>query len=889
MLRALFFWRRFLLLIVVFVPLARGASTQARPATPQAGKLLGIYVLAYDNRPGSPMDLTPHYATTLNSLALATLGHPDKTAVVLADLHKVGDTHIRIVSNGVISTVLGLPTAAGALDPNLHEYDVADGVTLGGFLRWVRQAFPADRTLFTYVGHGAPLVPATDLDAIFGPQPLRRAPTTTLPPLPTQIGANADFTDQHMPPASSETYNVLTPAALAKALQIGGADIAPFSVIDLAMCFAGSIEELTEIAPYAPYITASPNYMFYDPSSPGVNLNALDGLMSPQVMASTLVTSYDALLPLTDHPRILVAVETEKLLGVKQAWDQAATALYALLLDPGQRAATRAKIIAAYNASRKYDLTYCPPLDFDLASPDGLVDLRHFATQLELGFGPNSTVGTWAAATRLSIAGPGGGAVVTRRAHNGLPWFDPTPSLWEFDGPNLATPDDDAAGISMYADMVGRPISSTMTELSWHAHWYHDDATIVDNPQPYAFLADGVSGVGWDEVFQEFWDTIPTRTAACIPSIPRARTKESLADLAVFVRQRTVPTTVALNQPVQLSAIVTTTQEAASPLVRFRVTQEGTTMYEDSINAGYLVTGTHRIFAPTPWIPATAGAWNLEVTVDAQDVIAESNEANNQAFRAGRTVAAVPTLPRITAKVADSRQFVADTSVPLFVDADPTGAPPTGLLVQMYQFVPSSSPDVRVPVLRGQQQIATPALPQVAVTLPSSIRPGALVLHVWARSTAGWSLEPAVVMLNYAPANAALPANVNHFYRFSAQRGQQILLSLDLSDGQNADLFVWEPYVVGAPPLSATAAGDDLIRLDPVRLGGEYVLMVRGDTKAVAYSLTASRSGIPLSAATQGVPESRDALAVAPTSRPRFVDPVAEQPQLSVYLPVLLN
>ena len=149
MLHSLFFWRRFLLLFVVFIPLARGASTQARPAPPQAGELLGIYVLAYDNRPGSPMDLTPHYATTLNSLALATLGHPEKTAVVLADLHKVGDTHIRIVSNGVISTVLGLPTSAGVLDLNLHEYDVADGVTLGGFLRWARAAYQADNTLFT--------------------------------------------------------------------------------------------------------------------------------------------------------------------------------------------------------------------------------------------------------------------------------------------------------------------------------------------------------------------------------------------------------------------------------------------------------------------------------------------------------------------------------------------------------------------------------------------------------------------------------------------------------------------------------------------------------------------------------------------------------------------
>ncbi|HYF62391.1 MAG TPA: CARDB domain-containing protein [Herpetosiphonaceae bacterium] len=886
MFRSLFFWRRFLLLALVLAGLAPRTATQARPATPQAGKLLAIYVLAYDNRPGSPMDLTPHYATTLHSLALATQADPLKTAVVLADLHAVGDTHIRVISNGVISTVLGLPTQAGALDPNLHEYDVADSATLGGFLRWARANYTGDVSTFTYVGHGAPLVPATDLTAIFGPAPLRRAPHATLPPLPTQIGANPDFTDQHMPPASPRPYNVLTPVGLAKALALGGAGQNPFAVIDLAMCFAASIEELTEIAPYAPYVTASPNYMFYDPRSPGVNLAAMDGLMTPRQLASALVISYDALLPPVNHPRIVVAVETEQIFPVKAAWDQTSAALYALLTDPGQRPAARQKIIDAYNASRKYDLTYCPPNDFDLASPDGLVDLRHFAAQLELQFGPNSLVGTWAGATKLRIMQSAGAMAISERAAvNGAPWFDPTPSLWQFNGPNIATLDDDAAGISMYADMVGRPISPTLTELSWHAHWYHDDNTVADNPQPYAFLADGPPGVGWDEVFQEFWDGTTTRTAACIPSIPRSRTKESLGDLAVFVRPRTLPSTVALNQPVQFSAIVTTTHEAASPLVRFKVTQEGKTMFEDSVNAGYLVTGTHRPLASAPWIPTALGAWQLEVTVDAQDVIAETNEANNQVRWAGKTVDTAASPPRITAMVANNRQFVASPAVPLIVDADPTGDAPTGLLVQMYQFVPSSSPSVRVPVLRGQQQIPASALPNVALALPESIRPGALVLHVGGKSASGWSQQPAVVNLNYAPANAALPADVNHFYRFTALRGQKIQINLDLTDGQNADLFVWEPYVVGSPPLSASAPGPDAIRLDPVRLGGEYVIVVRGDSKAVTYSLTASQNGAPLREDASAQP----AQAVAPTERPRFVEPVAEQPQPSAYLPLLIR
>ena len=874
-----------LLLLIVLLPLV---SPPAHPVVSRGAgeQLLALYVLAYDNKPGSAMDLTPHYATTLNSIALATVGHPEKLAVVLADLHGVGDTHIRVIANGTITTIIGLPDTSGVLSPTLHEYDVADGATLGGFLRWARPQFPAAKTTFSYIGHGAPLVPETDLAALLGPNPLHRAPQAALPPLPTKIGANPDLTDQHTPAGSPRPYSVLTPYAFAQALALGGGLNAPFAVVDVVMCFGASIEELTEIAPYANFITASPNYAFFDPTSPGINLTAINPLMTPRTLANTLIASYDALLPTTDHPRILVAADTSQILGVKQAWDQTAAALYALLLDPTQRAATRQKMLDAYTASLKYDLSYCPPPDFDLTSPDGLVDMRHFAVQIAQQFSANQAVSAPAnlTASRLYTSSATPQVISARAARNGAPWFDPIPSMWVFDGSNPGSLDDDAAGISMYADFMGQPISSTLTELSWHAHWYHDDATAADNPHPFLFSNDGAPGVGWDEVFQEFWRGTTTRTALCIPTIPRARAKQAQGDLAVFVRPNLVQSTVALSQAVQLSAVVTTTQLAASPTLRFRVTQGGAVVFEATTTSDYLVTGTHRIVASTPWIPASLGAWQLDVVVDATDVIAEFDETNNRATWNGTVVTSVPERPVLAAKVGQNRQFIQSSIVPLTLNLQQTTLPPANrLVVQVYQFAASAEPHVYVPVLRGQQTFAGTISANLVFGLPATTQPGAVVLHIWAVSPVGRSLLPAVVAFNYAPPNAELRADAAHIYRFNAIRQQNVKLDINLMNTGGTTMFAWEPFVIGTPN-ARTLAGNSAIIFNPVPLSGEYVLLVQTENNLAFYTLSVSSNGVPF-ATKRLAPDGTSPLPV----RPRFIEPLAELAQFSVFVPLVLR
>ncbi|MBA3469148.1 MAG: hypothetical protein H0T53_05835 [Herpetosiphonaceae bacterium] len=861
------------------------------PAQPGQVGLLSLYALAYDNRPTSAWDLTPHYATTLQSIVAATVGHPQKLAVVLADLHGSADTHIRLVQNGLITSIIGLPNSSGTLDPTLREYDMADGLTLGRFLRWARQTFPATCANLTYVGHGAPLVPETDLTAVFGPNPAQRAQAGPLPPLPTTIGANPDFTDQHTPVGSPRPYSVLTPYALAQALALGSnGGTLPFEVVDLAMCFAASIEEFYEIAPYTRFITGSPNYAFFDPAGPGQVLAAINPLplMTAQVMAETTVATYDALLPVSDHPRILVAVDSSRLADVKLAWDNTAAALHVLLTSPTERTATKQLLVAAYMASLKYDLTYCAPSDWDLANPDGLVDLRHFALQLSEQFA-GTGVAAWADQTANALMNTTASpmAVIKRYARNDLPWFDPTPNMWVFNGP-LPNPaiDDDAAGLSIYADFVGMPITTT-TQLSWHAHWYHDDNTVLDNPQPYRFLADGPPGVGWDEVFQEFWDGESTQTATCIPQLPTTRdTAGALVDLTVRPLLRPL-SALALEGPIELAAAVGATASAPNVLLRFQVRQNNTLVFSSTVNTGALITGTQRIVASAIWQPTVAGPFKVEIMVDADDRIAELVETNNGALFDSTVGPSLPRPPIIRGLVAERRQLWPTRAISLTLSQDQASLPAVSrLLVQTYQFKPGADPRVQVPLLRGIQSIAAPSLANLTVTLPPTTQPGAVLLYIWAQSSAGWSVNPLILRLNYAPPKAGLANGASHIYRLVATRGEMLQFTTRLETAQDVDLFVWEPYVIGPPTQQSTTFGDDTITLPAAPLTGEYVLLVRGASPSGAlYTLSGRRAGEPLRQA-QAVAQGGPAF---PIRRPLFLDPDAEGPTSSLYLPVLLK
>ena len=858
-------------------------SPQVHAGTPLPSNvpLLAVYILAYDNRPTSAMDLTPHYRPTLQSLIAASRDHPEKLIVVLADLHAVGDTHIRVIYDGTVNTMFGLPNQSGQLDPQLTEYDTTDAATLGGFLLWVRQRFQSEQSLLTYIGHGTPLVPQTDFSAIWGANPrpdTPAGPAAPLPPLPTNIGANPDLTDHHTPPGSPLSYGVLTPYAFAEALRIGNTSQQPFDVIDVVMCFAASIEEFYELAPFAQVLVGSPNYAFFDPQSPGRVLDAIIPGQTPQAIGQLVVDTYHTLLPAIQHPRILAAIDSTRLENVKAAWDEVSMALLALLRDPVQRDATRVRIRDAYRSSIKYDLTQCAPHNWEIATPDGLVDLRHFAVQLEREFAGTAVEPlTQAAQDEIYDSDANTGAVYHWAALSDVPWFAPGVAPWTFTGPFTDTVDDDALGLSIYADLLGQSTPNG-TMLSWHAHWYHDDATVADNSQPFQFLKDTLTADGWDEVFQEYWAGETLTTAACMPEFPHAREPEPITDLAVQRLPQPSRRVLSRNQPVTFGADVSTTTAVHSFLVHFEVEQHGAVVYDQLIHSQPLIRGRHLVQAPTPWLPTATGRYTVSITVDSDARLIEFNETNNQRSFIGEIRDHAP-LPVLRGQVKDGQQLVSTLEVALeLVQDQPAQAAIERLALQVYQFEPDENGNLQ-PVLRGFTSLPA-SLPAMNLPLPQNLEPGAVALHIWGMSRVGRTLEPLIVQLNYAPRASRLAAGESDVYRFRFDRGDMVKFALAVAPQGNADLYLWEPLVDHRPTQTSTLPGSDDLQLDYAPLKGWYTLVVQGDqNQPSTYTLAASRNNAPVARA-QGP--------VQPLllTRPRIIEPPLRDPW-QIYVPLV--
>lgn len=515
------------------------------------GEQTAVYLLAFDNNPNSNADLSKTYTDTVNSIVNATTA--TKRAFILADLGEDGDTHILLAENQLLTPINGLPDETGQITAGLAEYNMADGATLGGFLIWAFNQYPTSNKMVTYVGHGAPLAPETNIREALGLDGQQNLTDPNpddmfLPPLPIYVDVNPDITDY-------TNQDLVTPHDLAQALQaLQDAGIPPIDLLDLVHCFSSSIEELYEIAqvvgftgaPMATTIVASPNYTFFAPEMLGDGLDAWLVTMTPETAVTTLIQTYDQHLSFydfsdndfdIDHPRILVGIDTNSLPSVKEAWDNVA---YHLLQDLPTH---RPFIQQAYSSQtvNKYDTTFCQPQDFALEEPDALVDMHRFARELSIQYPAVDPIHIWAeeTANRLQTA------VIATTYRNGQPWFaeEPRPT-WDFEN---------ALGISLYADLVGQDFpENEHPTLSWHAHWYTSEifTGTVSNEHPYAFvqggiLADGVTwsateeGINWSDLFIAWWQDSQTDlpTAACLPSFPPLQPRARTIQLPIIIRQ----------------------------------------------------------------------------------------------------------------------------------------------------------------------------------------------------------------------------------------------------------------------------------------------------------------------------------------------------------------
>ncbi len=572
-------------------------------------------------------------------------------------------------------------------------------------------------------------------------------------------------------------------------------------------------------------------------------------------------------------------IDADQLNSLKTSWDSVSNAMYTNLLNPSQRAATRTALFNAYLQSKKYDLTYCEPSDWALDAPDGLVDLRTFAHGLSQTFSTlNPQIANLAAQTRDRIRNSFGNpmVVVYRVADNDYPWFDPTPTQWMFDGANPIGIDDDAAGLSLYADLQGLPIAAA-TELSWHAHWYHDDPTQPDNPNPLAFLADITQRNGWDEVFQEYWRDVDLQTALCTPSLPATRDQATpRADISLSQLSPT-ESSLALNESIRLNVVLSASRAVQRSDLRFEVFNNGTLVFSDSLLLTKLEAGNQRIFAQKLWQPTTAGTYTLRIVGDSGQHVQESNENNNLLSRSISISPSIPRRPILNASTLNNLQLSNSPTLTLNVQQQTnSGKPISSLIIQAYQYQGSAAnPRLQIPVLRSTTSINQLSLPTVQLSL-AGLEPGAVVLYVWGASSNGASLIPAIIRTNYAPLPATINQTQKHIFRFTLKRDQVQAFRLQSQQG-NSNLHAWEPHIWTAPTQQSTSNGIDLISYNSTPLAGEYIVQVSSSDSS-RYLFTA----IPNPQAGRNLE-----LVSSKQPRPIFEEPNPFLPTAEVFMPAV--
>jgi len=490
--------------------------------------LLALYVLALDS------DLSTQAESLLDAIQSATATDANKVALILLDRAGANNTQILFIYGGKVEPVAGLPDlTTSQLNLALQEYDTANQLALGAFIQWARTTHPAPQTTLTYVGHGVPVAPADAMHYIS--ETVRTASMLT-------VGDNTGNgntiilrpSKRFMTPGfrtDEQADALISPYALAEALRIGtnnGAN--PLTVLDIAHCFGGTIEEFYELAnpggaPFAQVMLGSPNYTYSGSTLLNRALLAIQPGQAAPTLATAIVQAYDAALDEADksdpqpnvvnHPRVLVAVESSKLAAIKQGVDALAAALLQSLNgSPAATNDTKAKIALAQQNSQKYDTTMCDTpdrkQDWRLDDEDALSDLADFALQLRNQFDPTSVIYR-AASDLLTQTNAAVIGVPIRVA--GTPWFasDPKP-LWTFHS--------NTAGIALYTDFHGISIKGT-TFLGWQAHWYNKGDT--DNLHPYAFVQ-GTQPT-WADVLQRFWQDggNGVETIACAAKFPTVR------------------------------------------------------------------------------------------------------------------------------------------------------------------------------------------------------------------------------------------------------------------------------------------------------------------------------------------------------------------------------
>lgn len=642
------------------------------PCTEQL-QTLTIYFLSFDNHAEDVnINLSPSYRAVAEALVHATSMAPNTTVALVVDLDGVGDSHIVIIRKGAVERVLGIATlndllaqkfAGWQMPPDIEpflpddngklttpaafEYNMTNGDTLGGVLRWLFTTYVQDaattRTLVSYIGHGAAAVPDADLTSALGTgycdstATARMAGASTgIIALPSRLGAHPAFTDCHGAfDANAGQYwpALLAPRSLARALQTAFANspVKQVDLLDLFHCFALSLEALVEFAPQgvalASMVIGSPNYTFFAPDM--ASAGVVEDTLTPSVQewAKALMTRYEAKLraslatPAESalYPRLVVAVDGAKIGAIADHLNRLVAPILAAWPDPTKRPTLQQSLQAAYQAAGKYDTTYCS-IDsaaqrWELNAPDALVDLGNFAQNLSA-----STTDPVISAEAQALYAVVNDAIGERRVvENGIPrgLHPDATSTWDFTG---------YSGISLYSDFVRNPLSAPIGDSrNWQAHWYNNER------MAYSFTAQSQ----WDDLLNLYWQADDphgqVKKVFCLPVLVLLPEDAGAGVALTAINTPTLPPLV-VDQPVNFAAqLLAESATTRYTEVLFQVTMNSGVSFSETVVIPKLLASGEVVTVATasPWTPSTPGTATLTVTVDPANRLSEENESNN--------------------------------------------------------------------------------------------------------------------------------------------------------------------------------------------------------------------------------------------------------------------
>ncbi|MGB1253025.1 MAG: hypothetical protein ACPG8W_20595, partial [Candidatus Promineifilaceae bacterium] len=765
-------------------------------------------------------------------------------AIVLADLDGAADTRIFVIENGAVKLIKGLPDANSELDMDIREMNTADGEQIGRFIKWARGTYAAEKTIFSFIGHGGPLTPETEFHALF--------PSATshlndpLPILPTYLEVDPAVTDAHTGDAAI-SFDILSTYDVRRALEIGtdnGAN--PLDVVDLVHCFAATVEELYETTnsdgtPFTEMIVASPLYAYFSSKMPGTTLAAFDVNADAETLAKTVMTTYQEVIDAADvvnitssyveHPGIITVVDAAALENVKSAMDR----LSANLVNEFRfgEADTRLKLHNAYTkTSLHYDSNFCKPHDFELSAPDALVDIGAFMDALMDEFsGSRFNVDFAALAVKSSVTkGALGSAIVAHSIRSGSPWFagDFNPT-WYLDQPSVA-------GLGLYADMGGI-IKNGRRVISWQYPFYikADSAEalqFVKDDSPFTFT--------WADVLTRYWDGTELDTMLCLPDLPSTRSVGEIAVIESLLSQGTL----GVNQAIDIAIAIRADTLIENNLLKVQIMDPtGTVVYSDTTPTGYLPEGKHEIVMEKLFTPTMAGNHIIEPVIDVDNRIVEANEGDNQLNDEELKQLVVHRVEGSTIDIetVGGQEWFDSPTIDLTLTFTRNDVPvsPSYLFCNIFELTVGDDPTVRLFKRTHTLTFSNPT-PDFTLTLPDDVQAGRIKVKCRGMVGGEFTVRPGTVEFNYAPAYNLLANETNHFIFTSDDSKDNLFINIGVTSGE-ITATIWEPLnFFSAHQIEVQAGQTGQFTFDEA-YEGDYLIIVEGSGN---YSISAERNDV---------------------------------------------